>query len=101
MTLCLLGLATAIGAKGGLFNVGGEGQLFFGALVSTMIGLWCSNLPTVVVLVLAFIGAVVVGGIYAWIPAMLKVKLGVSEVITTIMLNTVAIKVRLQDMYKP
>ena len=93
MTLCLLGLATAIGAKGGLFNVGGEGQLFFGALVSTMIGLWCTNLPTIVVLVLAFIGAVVVGGIYAWIPALLKVKLNVSEVITTIMLNTVAIKV--------
>lgn len=93
MLLCLLGLATAIGAKGGLFNVGGEGQLFFGALASTMIGLWCSNLPTIVVLVLAFIGAVVVGGIYAWIPALLKVKLNVSEVITTIMLNTVAIKV--------
>ncbi len=93
MLLCLLGLATAIGAKGGLFNVGGEGQLFFGALTSTMIGLWCSNLPTIVVVVLSFIGAVVVGGFYAWIPALLKVKLGVSEVITTIMLNTVAIKV--------
>lgn len=93
MMLCLLGLATAIGAKGGLFNVGGEGQLFFGALTSTMIGLWFSNLPPFIVLILAFIGAVIVGGFYAWIPAMLKVKLGVSEVITTIMLNTVAIKV--------
>ncbi len=93
MTLCLLGLATAIGAKGGLFNVGGEGQLFFGALTSTMIGLWCSNLPTAVIIVLAFFGAVIVGAFYAWIPAILKVKLGVSEVITTIMLNTVAIKV--------
>lgn len=93
MMLCLLGLATAIGAKGGLFNVGGEGQLFFGALASTMIGLWCSNLPPVIVVILAFLGAVIVGGFYAWIPAILKVKLGVSEVITTIMLNTVAIKV--------
>lgn len=93
MSLCLLGLATAIGARGGLFNVGGEGQLFFGALVSTMIGLTFSNLPAIIVIPIAFIGAVAVGGFYAWIPAMLKVKLGVSEVITTIMLNTVAIKV--------
>lgn len=93
MTLCLLGLATAIGAKGGLFNVGGEGQLFFGGLIATMIGLWCSNLPPVLVVILAFICAVAVGGFYAWIPAILRVKLGVSEVITTIMLNTVAIKV--------
>lgn len=93
MTLCLLGLATALGARGGLFNVGGEGQLFFGALTATMVGLTFSNLPPYVVIPIACICAVVVGGFYAWIPAMLKVKLGVSEVITTIMLNTVAIKV--------
>ena len=93
MSLCLLGLATAIGARGGLFNVGGEGQLYFGALVSTMIGLTFSNLSPIIVIPIALIGAIVVGGFYAWIPAMLKVKLGVNEVITTIMLNTVAIKV--------
>ncbi len=93
LSLCLLGLATAIGARGGLFNVGGEGQLFLGALAATMVGLTCSNLPVVIVLVLALISAIVVGGFYAWIPAVLKVKMGVSEVITTIMLNTVAIKV--------
>lgn len=93
MTLCLLGLATAIGARGGLFNVGGEGQLFFGALAATMAGLWLSDLPVPIVIIISFLSAVIVGGFYAWIPAMLKVKLGVSEVITTIMLNTVAIKV--------
>ena len=93
MSLCLLGLATAIGARGGLFNVGGEGQLYFGALVSTMIGLTFSDLPPMIVIPIALIGAIVVGGFYAWIPAMLKVKLGVNEVITTIMLNTVAIKI--------
>lgn len=93
MTLCLLGLATAIGAKGGLFNVGGGGQLFLGALASTMVGLTLSSLPAPIVILLAFLTAVVVGGFYAWIPAMLKVKLNVSEIITTIMLNTVAIKV--------
>lgn len=93
MTLCLLGLATALGAKGGLFNVGGEGQLFFGALFSTMIGLWFTNLPAPLVILIAVVVSAVAGGFYAWIPAVLKVKLGVSEIITTIMLNTVAIKV--------
>lgn len=93
MTLCLLGLATAIGAKGGLFNVGGEGQLFMGALFSTMVGLWLSDLPGIIVVVLAVLSAIVAGGFYAWIPAVLKVKMGVDEVITTIMLNTVAIKI--------
>lgn len=93
MTLCLLGLATAIGAKGGLFNVGGEGQLFMGALVSTMIGLWFADLPAIIVIIVAIICAILAGGIYAWIPAVLKIKMGVDEVITTIMLNTVAIKI--------
>ncbi|MCQ2551703.1 MAG: ABC transporter permease, partial [Clostridia bacterium] len=93
MTLCLLGLATAIGAKGGLFNVGGEGQLFMGALISTMMGLWLCNLPSVIVIVIAILSAIVAGGFYAYIPAVLKIKMGVDEVITTIMLNTVAIKI--------
>ena len=92
MTLCLLGLATAIGAKGGLFNVGGEGQLFVGALFSTMMGLWLSDLPSFIVIIVAILSAIIAGGFYAWIPAVLKVKMGVDEVITTIMLNTVAIK---------
>lgn len=92
MTLCLLGLATAIGAKGGLFNVGGEGQLFVGALFSTMMGLWLCDLPSFIVIIIAILSAIIAGGFYAWIPAVLKVKMGVDEVITTIMLNTVAIK---------
>ena len=58
-----------------------------------MVGLWFSSLPTPIVIILAFFSAVIVGGFYAWVPAVLKVKLGVNEVITTIMLNTVAIKV--------
>ncbi|MBR4019855.1 MAG: ABC transporter permease, partial [Firmicutes bacterium] len=70
-----------------------EGQLFFGALASTLIGLTFSDLPAIIVIPIAFIGAVIVGGFYACIPAMMKVKMGVNEVITTIMLNTVAIKV--------
>lgn len=91
LTLCLTGLAMAVGSKAGMFNVGGEGQLFLGGLAATMVGVGLEGYSPFLVVPLAFVSAAVVGGFYAWIPAVLKVKLQVSEVITTIMLNSVAI----------
>lgn len=91
ITLCLTGLATAVGAKAGLFNVGGEGQLFLGGLAATLTGIYFQGASPFIAIPLAFLSAIIVGGFYAWIPAVLKVKLNVSEVITTIMLNSVAI----------
>lgn len=91
MVLFLTGLACAIGAKVGIFNVGGEGQLYLGAIVSAYIGAKLAGLSALLVVPLAVIGAMVVGGIYAFIPGWLKVKLKVNEVITTIMMNTIAI----------
>lgn len=93
LTLCLTGLAMTVAAKAGLFNVGGEGQLFLGGLAATVTGVYLQGAPTIVAVPLAFISAAAVGGFYAWIPAILKVRLKVSEVITTIMLNSVAIYV--------
>ena len=90
MVLCLCGLACDIGSRVGIFNVGGEGQLLFGAIFSAQIGVWMTGLPPVVVIHVAALGAALVGGFYAWIPGVLKVKLKVNEVITTIMLNTIA-----------
>ena len=72
MVLCLCGLACVLGARVGIFNVGGEGQLLLGAIVACQVGVWLD------------------GGLYALIPGVLKVKVKVNEVITTIMLNTVA-----------
>ena len=91
LTLCLTGLATAVGAKAGLFNVGGEGQLYLGGMAATVVGIYLCGLSPVIVAPLAFAAAIIAGGFYAWVPAVLKVKLNVSEVITTIMLNSVAI----------
>ncbi|MCI7618643.1 MAG: ABC transporter permease [Firmicutes bacterium] len=91
MTLCLTGLAMAVGSKAGMFNVGGEGQLFLGGLAATMTAVYLKGMPAIVVVPLAFLAAAAAGGFFAWIPAMLKVKLNVSEVITTIMLNSAAI----------
>lgn len=93
ITLCLTGLAMTVAAKAGLFNVGGEGQLFLGGLAATMVGVYLEGVLPIIAVPLAFLSAAAAGGIYALIPALLKVKLKVSEVITTIMLNSVAIYV--------
>ena len=90
-TLCLTGLATAIAAQAGIFNVGGEGQLYFGAMASALLGAALTGVPAVIALPLCLIAAMVAGGLWALIPAWLKVRLNVNEVITTIMLNSVAI----------
>lgn len=91
MVLCLCGLACVIGAQVGIFNVGGEGQLLLGAIVSAQIGVWMLGLPAWLVILCAVLGACLTGALYAFIPGVLKVKLKVDEVITTIMLNTVAL----------
>lgn len=90
MVLCLCGLACDIGSRVGIFNVGGEGQLLLGAIFAAQIGVWLSNVSAWIAIPAAALGAMLVGGFYAWIPGVLKVKLKVNEVITTIMLNTIA-----------
>ena len=90
MVLCLCGLACVLGARVGIFNVGGEGQLLRGAIVACQVGVWLDGLTPWLVLPLAALAAMAAGGLYALIPGVLKVKVKVNEVITTIMLNTVA-----------
>ena len=91
VTLSITALATAVGARAGIFNVGGEGQLYLGGLCAAMAGVLLSGVSAAVAIPLAFLAACAAGGLYALIPALLKVKLKVNEVITTVMLNSVAI----------
>ena len=90
-TLCLTGLATAVAAQAGIFNVGGEGQLYFGAMASALLGSLMTGESPIIAIPLCLLAAMVAGGLWAFIPAWLKVRLEVNEVITTIMLNSVAI----------
>ncbi len=91
MVLCLCGLACVLAARVGIFNVGGEGQLILGAIVACQVGVWMKTLSPWLVLPCAALAAMCIGGIYAFIPGILKVKVKVNEVITTIMLNTIAV----------
>jgi general nucleoside transport system permease protein len=86
----LIGIAVAIGFKMNLFNIGVEGQYRMGAVAGAIVG-GRTNLPPVLEPLLIILAAVVAGALYAALPAVLKVTRGVSEVITTIMLNALSI----------
>lgn len=88
--LILTGLAIAVSFRSGIFNIGGEGQLYLGAFASAYVGFTFTDLPVFVGIILAIIASALVGGFYAYIPAILKVKYNIDEVITTIMFNSIA-----------
>lgn len=90
-TLCLTGLATAIAAQAGIFNVGGEGQLYLGAMASAIVGAKLTGVSPLIGVPLCLLAAMAAGGLYAWVPGVLKVKMKVDEVVTTILLNSAAI----------
>lgn len=85
------GLAVAIGFRGGLFNIGGEGQLLVAAGAAVIIG-YSVQLPAFIHLPLALLAAIAAGGLYGAIPGYLKAKTGAHEVINTIMLNYIAFR---------
>jgi simple sugar transport system permease protein len=87
--LIFTGLAVAFAFRCGLFNIGAEGQILVAGLAAAWVGTW-SGLPWIVHIPLTLIAAAVAGGIWVFIPAFLKAKLGVHEVITTIMFNYIA-----------
>ena len=87
--LFIAGLAVAIGFKMNLFNIGVEGQYRIAALIAAAFGAWIS-LPAPLHVAAIILVAMVVGAAWASIPAVLKVTRGVHEVISSIMLNTIA-----------
>jgi general nucleoside transport system permease protein len=86
--LTLLGVAVAVAFRAGMFNIGAEGQLLLGAVAATVVGLHAD--AGLLTLPLALTAAAVAGGAWAAIAAWLRVRFGVLEVISTIMLNFVA-----------
>jgi simple sugar transport system permease protein len=91
--LILGGLAFAVAARAGLFNIGIEGQMVVGGLCSGLAAAWNPGLPIIIHLPLALMAGVVGGGIWGFIPGILKAKTGAHEVITTIMLNYLAYRI--------
>jgi simple sugar transport system permease protein len=86
------GLGTAIAFRTGIFNVGVEGSLYMGALAAAWAGFTLVDLPGPLLIAAAFVMAGIMGGLWGLIPGYLKARLRVDEVVTTIMLNYVAIE---------
>ena len=80
------GLTMAFRAK--FWNIGAESQLLMGAIVGTWVGLhWGTSLPSIVIVPLMFLAGFVGGALWGVIPAILKIKYAINEVISTLMMN--------------
>src|SRR5207248_1997476 len=89
--LILTGLAVAFAFRCGLFNIGGNGQYTIGALVGVQFGVWFAGMSSVLHVTLVLVIATLAGAAWAGIAGLLKATVGAHEVITTIMLNWIAL----------
>ncbi|HXT20927.1 MAG TPA: ABC transporter permease, partial [Thermoanaerobaculia bacterium] len=102
--LIFTGLAVAVAFRCGLLNIGAEGQLTIAAFATAWVGIELANLPAALLLPLCFLTAILAGGVWGAVPGVLKARFGAHEVITTIMLNFVAVALAsyvTQYHYKP
>jgi general nucleoside transport system permease protein len=90
--LVLGGLAVAFGFKAGLFNIGAQGQFLVGALGAVIVGVALAGAPAPVAIIAATVAGIVAGGLWGFIPGFLKAVAGAHEVVSTIMLNYVAVQ---------
>jgi len=92
--LMLVGLGIAIAFRGGVINIGAEGQLITGALFVTYLGVtFGERMPGAIGIVLLLAAGALMGGIWGAIPGWLKAQLGVNEILSTIMMNAIAIQI--------
>jgi len=90
--LLVLSIGFAVAFRAGLFNIGGEGQFVMGAITAALIGHAAARLPSVLLIPLVMLAGILAGGVWAGIAAWMKSARNVHEVVSTIMLNWVAIK---------
>lgn len=91
--MLLAGLAVIIPMRAGVFNIGGEGQIYIGGLFGTVFALAIPDLPGVLGVPLIFVAAAIGGAAWAAIPAYLKAFRGTNEVIVTLLMNFIAIHI--------
>ena len=88
--LAFTGLAAAVAFRMRLFNIGGEGQLYFGAIGAAGIALLLHGQSTAVLIVAMIVGGAALGAVWGAIPGLLRAFLNTNEIITSLMLNYVA-----------
>lgn len=93
MPLLLVGVGICIAFRAGVINIGGEGQIIAGAILSASTALVVPGLPAIVLVPLVMIAGALGGAIWGAIPGALKAYAGVNEILSTIMMNIVAAQI--------
>lgn len=90
--LLLVGLGICISFRGDVINIGGEGQMIVGAIFATWVGLTLTDLPGWLVITLAMLAGFAGGGVWGGIPGALKAYFNVNEILSTVMMNAIAVQ---------
>lgn len=91
--LLLVGIGICISYRGNVVNIGGEGQMIMGAILSTWIALTFTNLPGWLMILIGMLAGVVGGSIWGGIPGLLKAYFNVNEILSTVMMNAIAVQI--------
>jgi ABC-type uncharacterized transport system permease subunit len=91
--LLLVGLGICIAFRANVINIGGEGQMIIGAIFGTVVGLVLAGGPGWVVVPLALVAGFVGGAIWGAIPGALKAYFNVNEILSTVMMNAIAVQI--------
>jgi len=89
--LLLVALGICIAFRGDVINIGGEGQMIMGAIFATWVGLTLTGWPGWVVITLAMLAGFIGGAIWGGIPGLLKAYFNVNEILSTVMMNSIAV----------
>lgn len=92
ITLTLVGLAVAIPFQARQFSLGADGQLILGALASALVSIYLP-FPAFILLPLACFAALLAGFVWGWLPGVMKAKADMNEIVTTLMLNVIALQI--------
>ncbi|MDX9899640.1 MAG: ABC transporter permease [Spirochaetia bacterium] len=88
--LSLIALGIAIAFRSGILNIGAEGQMMMGILATSATAIACANLPKPILIPLALLAGAAGGAVWGGIAGVLKARLGVNEILSTVMLNYIA-----------
>jgi ABC-type uncharacterized transport system permease subunit len=91
--LLLVGLGICIAFRGNVINIGGEGQMIIGAIFATILGLSFTGLPGWLMILLAMLMGFIGGAFWGAIPGFLKAYFNVNEILSTIMMNAIAVQI--------
>ena len=90
--LLLVGLGICIAYRGNVINIGGEGQMIVGSIVATWVGLQFTELPGWAMIAIAMLVGALTGSIWGGIPGLLKAYFNVNEILSTVMMNAIAVQ---------